>query len=411
VTDEVDVLAVWLNDTVVGTLRRDRRGISLSAGADARRLTASSEGSKTPWSPAFTRSWFDNLLPDTALRQSVADAHAISPTDLFGLLAVIGWECAGAVSVLPEGRRPATGSYRALSPDELWKRLDALPFVAPEGEDAVHMSLGGAQAKTLLRRGDDGWQLPVDGAISTHILKPEPVHFEGLALAEAFCLEAASAATPSARAEVMTVPGHRPTLVVERFDRVVASGGLERVHQEDGCQILGLPASARFAVAQPSPARASYAAIARVLVRRAEDPAAELGRLLEQTTVNIALGNRDAHGKNHSVQHVDGSIRLSPMYDVSPSRPFIRAAYQRDSRYSAMLVDGRRVFDSITRGSLVREARSWGVPADIGRGTVASTLERLAIGIAEAKQRYPGTSPAAVAEIDESYSRLRSSDW
>jgi serine/threonine-protein kinase HipA len=406
-----DALVVWLNDAVVGTLRRDAKGFTFAADSLARALTAASEGSKTPWSREFTRNWFDNLLPDTALRQTVADAHGVSPTDLFALLAAIGWECAGAVSVLPEGREPATGSYRLLTMPEVWRRLDALPFLVVEDEDDVHMSLGGAQEKALLRRAPDGWSLPLNGAISTHILKPEPRIFEGLALAEALCLEAASAATPAAKAEVMTEPGHRPTLVVERFDRVIQDGEPERVHQEDGCQILGLPASARFAVANPSPARASYGAIAKVLLRRSEYPATEMERLLEQMTVNIALGNRDAHGKNHSVQHRDGYIRLSPMYDVSPSRPFIRAAFNRDSRYCALLIDGRRVFDSVTRGSLAREANSWGVPAPVARRTIEETLNRLGTGIAQAKRKYPDTSPAAIAEIDESFSRLCSSDW
>lgn len=404
-------LVVWLHERVVGTLHEDPRGVFLVADPAARLLTACAEGARAPWSREFTRNWFDNLLPDSALRQTVADAHGISPSDLFAMLAVIGWECAGAVSVLPQGRTPADGTYRRLTGEEVWQRLDALPGAIAGDEHEIHMSLGGAQAKALLHLGQDGWQLPVDGAISTHILKPEPPQFAGLAVAEAFCLEAASAATPSAKAEVMTSPGHRPTLVVERFDRETRDGRVTRIHQEDGCQVLGLPASGRFATAQPSPARASYGGIAKALVRRAKDPAAELERLLEQMTVTIALGNHDAHGKNHSVQHVGGGIRMSPLYDISPSRPFIRAAYGQESRYSAMLVDGRRVFDTISRGSLLREAQGWGVPAGIGRTTIERTLERLTSGIAAARKVYPAMAPAVLADIDQSLDRLCASDW
>jgi len=165
-------LAVWLQDTRVGQLRDGARGVVFTATDDARALTAAAQGAGRPWSREFTRNWFDNLLPDGPLREEAARIHGVSPTDLFALLGAIGWECAGAISVLPEGRRPASGSYRHLSDDELWQRLESLPSPIG-GEEDVHMSLGGAQEKLVLRRTQDGWDLPLDGAISTHILRAD----------------------------------------------------------------------------------------------------------------------------------------------------------------------------------------------------------------------------------------------
>ena len=200
--------------------------------------------------------------------------------------------------------------------------------------------------------------------------------------------------------------------LVARFDRQIVDGTLRRIHQEDGCQVLGLPPNMKFArQPTPSPAWASYEALAKVLFRRAEDPTVELGRLLEQMTVNVALGNLDAHGKNYSVQHVGAAIRMSPMYDVAPSRLLLREATRREARYSAMLIGGKRVFDEITKGVILREAATWGMPGAVARATITETLDRLAEGITTARRAYPTLRPELADEIDGHFRRLVESDW
>lgn len=407
-----DKLVVWLNDMVVGHLRRDDNGFTFASLPGARNLTAAAEGGQSPWSRAFTKNWFDGLLPDDRQRTGAEDARGIERGDTFALLGAIGWECAGAVSVLPEGRRPASGSYRRIDTSAVWDRLEALPMFIDDDEEHVRMSLGGAQEKMLLRKDASGWLLPIDGAISTHIIKPEPQIFPGLAIAEAFSLLAAAAATPAARAEVITAKGHRPALVVTRFDREVVNGDIRRIHQEDACQALGLPPNMKSArQPKPSPAWASYGALAKVLFRRAEEPTIEMRRLLEQMTVNVAIGNLDAHGKNYSVQHVGAAIRMAPMYDIAPNRFLLEEATQREARYSAMLIGGKRLFDEITKGVILREAVTWGIPDKVARSTITETLDRLAEGIDTAKQAYPGLRAEVHDELDGHFRRLNGSDW
>ena len=103
------------------------------------------------------------------------------------------------------------------------------------------------QEKLLLARDDAGWQLPLEGAPSTHILKPEPARFPGLVVGEAWALATAAAVTPAAVATVRLVADHRPALVVTRYDRVGSATGLRRRHQEDLCRVLGLPPKANHA--------------------------------------------------------------------------------------------------------------------------------------------------------------------
>lgn len=380
-------LIVWLGSEIVGELattgrrsavfRPARAGIGLSVGTP-------DDG--TPWAPEFTRAWFENVLPEEEPRARIAARFGLRSDDTWGLLEQIGWECAGAVAVLPPGRTPLSGSYEPLSDDGFWLRMAELPARPYDRDAAVRMSLGGGQNKLLLARRLDGWEMPIDGAPSTHILKPEPAHHPGLAVAEAWSLKVASAATHAAQADIIVADGQAPVLSVTRFDRELAPDGtVTRIHQEDFCQILGLAPEIKYASHPVNPRLPSYARIAAALERRTSEPREELLRLLEQTTVNLAMGNTDAHAKNHSVVHERSrAVWLTPIYDVAPTMAFI------DQRHFALPVAGKFVIADCTRDHLVREARSWGVPERAAAATVGRVLDAmLGEGIPSADAAFP----------------------
>ncbi len=400
-----DTLAVWLGADRVGDLISDRRGLTFRGHPGTARLTVAPEGDEPAWAPAFTRAWFDGLLPEEERRSAAEAEHGVNRGDTFGLLAAIGWECAGAVSVLPEGRVPASGSYWTLTEDDVWERLDALPRPVAEVDRQVRLSLGGAQDKLLLARLDGRWQLPLEGAISTHILKPEPVRFPGLAVAEAWSLRAAAAVTPAAKAELRAAPGHRPTLVVERYDREVRDGAITRTHQEDLCQVLGLASAAKYPRGQ-GPQDASLRRLADILLARAADAPSELVRLLEQMVVTIALANTDAHAKNLSVVRTGpNTVALSPLYDVAPTLFFLPT-----QRQAALPVGRKWRIEEITRRHLLEEARAWGVPEPLARATITSALERLEAGMREADAAYPELPDGMRAVVRIQFERLITSE-
>lgn len=380
-------LIVWLNDARVGTLQTaGRRSAQFVPDPGHLRLAVGAPAGGAPWPADFTRAWFENLLPEEEPRARIAARFGLRPDDTWGLLEQIGWECAGAVSVLPEGRTPQSGTYQPLTDAQVWERIDELPARPFDSDAAVRMSLGGGQAKLLLARFGDSWHLPIDGAPSTHILKPEPTVHPGLALAEAWSLSIAAAATPAAQARVMIAEGHAPTLVVTRFDRQMNGGGpVRRIHQEDMCQALGIPPEIKYGEHPGNARQPSYERFAAIIERWADDPRVENARLLEHMTVSLALGDTDAHAKNTSVfNDPGGTVRVTPMYDVAPTLAFVR------QRHFGMPVAGRFVITEITREHLVREARSWGMPERLARQTVERTLSAMREAVSAADAAHPG---------------------
>ena len=140
------------------------------------------------------RPFFAGLLPEEESRKLIAKRFGISERNDFALLAEIGAECAGAVSLLSptENLVEEEGCYHEASLEELGEKFAQLPrqplLVGSEG---VRLSLAGAQGKLAVMIDGGRYFLPQDGAPSTHIIKPQSPHFEGLAENEFFCLKLA----------------------------------------------------------------------------------------------------------------------------------------------------------------------------------------------------------------------------
>jgi serine/threonine-protein kinase HipA len=114
----------------------------------------------------------------------------------------------------------------------------------------------------------------------------------------------------------------------------------------------------------------SLAAIARVLqgVARNEDTETFLRAL----TLNVAIGNCDAHAKNFSLLHTEsGALRLAPLYDLMSTR-----LYPVDDKL-AMYVDTVQKADRVTSERIVNEATSWGLRRQLAEDVVGDVLARI----------------------------------
>jgi serine/threonine-protein kinase HipA len=330
-----------------------------------------------PPHPARVRAFFAGLMPEGEARTHLAVDAGVETDDVFGMMNAYGRDVAGALIIQAEGsgEPSAEGTLHQISDADIREKLlRANANTAPLGvvPGITSISLAGMQPKIALRRGDNGtWFECLDGAPSTHILKPgrpsgSPA--ADLIYNEAFCLDLARhLELTTIDAEVQKFAG-LDALVVSRYDRVVTDGHVARVHQEDCAQMLGLNTDDPARKFQYGAALPSLRRIAEVL----NQEYAPQRPLLELTTLNIALGNTDAHAKNISVLHHDnGDLALAPAYDISPHRH-----YPHTGRRSAMDVNGTQDIDAITVVALVAEGVSWGLKDAVAADAVTSVLER-----------------------------------
>ncbi len=404
-------LAIWLYGRQVAVAERERNSrLRLSYTEDA---LATYEGGTPLLSLAFpltrdrypngvTRAFLDGLLPEGEPRRTIAEDFNLPASDVFGLLAALGKDCAGAIVVQPEDDPPppvpSTRSAEPLSADDLGELVANLRS-APLGLGRnVRLSLAGVQEKLLLARMPDGtWGRPVEGTPSTHIFKPEIERFKNTVENEAFCMRVAKhLGLTVAHVETILVD-ERPVLVVERYDRIVdPDGTVHRVHQEDFCQALGLPPEKKY----EQDAGPTLARVARVLQDVADPSAPET--LLRALTLNVALGNCDAHGKNFSLLHTEsGVLSLAPLYDVLST-----SFYPLDDKL-AMYVDSVQKAERVTAERIVNEATRWGLPRKRVEEAVLDLLARLPAAVSAAADETEGLPPELPERVEKRIDKLR----
>jgi serine/threonine-protein kinase HipA len=379
-------LDVWLYGTLIARLKQVGDQLTLEWTPEAAQRWAINSTVLSvllpitphrPPHPARVRAFFAGLMPEGDARTHLAVDAGVEVDDVLGMMNAYGRDVAGALIIQPEGSgEPSVeGTLRPVSDVEIREKLlRADANTAPLGivPGVTSLSLAGMQPKIALRRDDSGqWLECLDGAPSTHILKPgrppgSPV--ADLIHNEAFSLELARhLGLTTVDAEVRLFAGLE-ALVVSRYDRATSKGIVGRRHQEDCAQMLGLNTDDPARKFQYGGALPSLRRIAAVL--RTEY--APQRPLLQLTTLNVALGNTDAHAKNISVlHHENGALELAPAYDISPHRHYPNAG-----RRAAMDVNGLQDIDAITVDDLVAEAVDWELKDGAAREAVMSVLER-----------------------------------
>jgi serine/threonine-protein kinase HipA len=345
-------LDVYLRRKFVGRLIQDENGQLAFFYAegwlnnpDAVPLSHSLPLRKEKFSRNECRGFFAGVLPDESKREIIAKNLGISARNDFAMLERIGGECAGAVTFVPAGQKlpERNDRYRLLSSEklaEILKMLPRRPLMA--GEDGIRLSLAGAQDKIVVHVHDQQISLPLGGAPSTHILKPAIEHFEGVVFNEALCMKLAHAiGLQTAKAEVGRVE-NIDYLLIERYDRSVLKdpGGaenLEREHQEDFCQALGIIPENKY----QNEGGPSLKQCFELLRGLSSAPVIDLQHLLDAVIFNFLIGNHDAHGKNFSLLY-GSQTRLAPLYDV------LSTAYYPDlSKKMAMKIGGEYASEKV----------------------------------------------------------------
>ena len=392
------MLRVWHDARTVGTLsQKDRR---LAFKYDLPWISAPDSFPLSPRLPLAEAEFqgdeplyfFSNLLPEGALLRALCKLKRLPEGDTFAQLVAFGADAAGAFELLPDGETPSRKHWdykrytaRELSADLERMRKGALPLLGSHQE--LRLSLAGAQDKLPVHFEDGKLSLPMGGAPSTHILKPNleprgefPVAVEN----EALCLTLAQLALSEsgdilvAKAAVIENAGEK-LLLVERFDRARDERGWRRLHQLDFCQLAGvLPDQKCEKDGGPG-----FARLFSLLGEHSALPAVDRLHALDWALFNFLIGNADAHAKNIAVMPAGGGLYLlAPFYDLLAT-----SFYRQLTANLAMRVGGEDRPDWIRAANWQRYADDGGFNRSLLRDRIVALGERVSANLDSAAER------------------------
>lgn len=337
--------------------------------------------------------FFSNLLPEGQLRDYLARRAGVKPEREFFLLAALGSDLPGAVSVVPE---EDSGQIR-----EDGARPDETDF---DHGAALRFSLAGIQLKfSAIQDATGGLTVPADGMGGAWILKLPSFRYPHVPENEFAMMELArrvGIAVPETKlvpfADIHGLP--ESSLLTDgmafstrRFDRLPNGN---RLHMEDFAQVFGTYPQDKYD-------GHSCANIAFTLWTEAgEESAYEFVRRLVFT---IMIGNADMHLKNWSLLYPDGrKPALSPAYDFVSTIPYL------PEDKLALGFGGSRNLHEITTDQLRRFADTAHMPVRKVAKIAAETVDLTKQAWADLGQKelLPATLRGAIARQIDSVSIL-----
>lgn len=289
-------------------------------------------------------SFFENVIAEGPAKEIIQ--RAFHSSGMFSILKRFGKDIAGAYQI-EDNLLSVNNSWRYIEiADQKLKELLKADVASVVGQyPGYRISLAGAQNKIACFKvpGSQKLYIPVDGAPSTHILKPDIFHVRSVrhsALNEAFILSLAeNMGLPSAKTSYLT---EFSTTLIERFDRIILEReigsigspdhySVKRIQQLDACQLLGITADKKYEE-EKGP---DFATIVQTAKGFASDPAACSLELVKGYVFSALVGNMDHHAKNISFFYANGKIKPTPLYDLCNT--FV---YENTSRKLAFKIGG-----------------------------------------------------------------------
>jgi serine/threonine-protein kinase HipA len=368
-----DALLVRLNKTTVGTLtrlvddtivfafdptyeeNRERPVLSQSFKTVDGGLTIARPRTGPSLSP-----FFSNLLPEGPLRDFLADKLAINPKREFFLLAALGLDLPGAVSVEPIGELSSMKDQEHALAERQARRI-------------LRFSLAGVQLKfsAILER-PGTFTIPADGTGGSWIVKLPSASHPHLPEIEHAMLSLAKLIGISVP-EIKLVPtvsiaglpnqfgnSIADSLAVKRFDR---NDDGSRIHIEDFAQVYDVYPKDKYE-------RAGYSHIAKVLWAEASESC--FTEFVRRLVFTVAIGNGDMHLKNWSLIYTDPiKPALSPAYDFVPTIGYI------SQETLALNLGGTKEFNEVSIDKFKKMAQQAGASERLTINIVNETCERV----------------------------------
>lgn len=413
-------LSVWFNDRRVGrwTLS-ERQGHAFHYDADWRQdalarplsLALPLNSSARAFTGARVERHFDQLLPATPLLRTRLQLRARSATPTaFDVLAALGRDCLGAVSLWPEGASPPdvqTVQGAALEAATLSAWLDELlaaPHAPlPDGEP-LRSVLPGRHPKLALLWHGNRWCRPLGATPTTHVLKLPLGARPGAGAASGTSLENEWLCTRLLAAFGLDVApsrlerwADRRVLVTERFDRrLVDDRWWARLPAHTFQQAMA-PVRGTATVPMGLPAMLE-------LLRGAEQAARDRERLFVALVLGWMLAATDRTAAHlHLMLRPGGAYGLAPLQGWMSAWPILGRAPKPASVARLRLAlppggDTKPVsHDAVTRQTWLDAARRLALGPEL-----SAVIDGLAAwaeqAIAQVAAELPDGFPASVSE-------------
>lgn len=353
------MLPVFYEDQLVGHITRDKVGLTFAYSPEwlsqknSFAISVSMPLREGEFENSVATPWFANLLPEERQLEVIGRLLGRSQGDVYGLLEKIGRETAGALSI---GASESTNDaqYRKLDDVQLAQAIAQLPDrPLLIGEGGVTMSLAGAQSKLTVAVFDGNILLPLNGAASTHILKPASDRLHATVENELFCMHLAAHVGLPTASTTMATALDKKYLLVERYDRhLSADRKVHRDHQEDFCQALSIyPTNKHESGGGPG-----FANLFSVIDEHSKQRARDRLHLLDLIVFSCCVGDTDRHGKNYALMLTDDGPRLAPAYDLMTA-----LIYQNITRNLAMKIADKSRAEHLHKRHWERFASSVGL--------------------------------------------------
>jgi serine/threonine-protein kinase HipA len=331
----------------------------------------------------LTRAFFDNLLQERdGPLQDLMAREGIERDDVAGLLLHLGKDCAGAISVLPEGAPPVkvpgdfSKDYDVVRVETISEIVRSLrtnnKFPAGTQDSSPLAGVQNKFAIAILPDGNYAFPKTGSGAPTTHIIKVPKPNYPTDAKLECEALRISKATEiETAESEIARFDGIE-TLVVKRFDRALnEQEKVIRIHQEDFAQAMGLPRELKYERHGREGRRFDVQSIARILNETAE-PAVERSHFIGATFFDLLIGNADGHAKNHALIYNNGNRpNLSPRYDILPTR--LNADLNDELPFQ---IGAAKRFEEMTLADLNNYLKILGIATETGRKRIMQNAIR-----------------------------------
>lgn len=343
-----DSLPIYYRQTLIGHLSVDRYGMlifqydgSFLVSDESFAISCSLPLGKEEFYGNQAHSFFTGLLPEDQELIHISKAIGTNPGNAYRILKELGRETIGGLTI---GQQEHDGgSYKLISDTDLAQKIRSAPDLASMLylKENVRLSLAGAQSKISLLYKDGQYYLPVNGATSNLIVKPQTSTYKGIVENEYLTMQLAKMCGISTANSLLINPDGVLAYGVERFDRVKQGNKWLRLLQEDFCQATSVLPIHKY----EKDGGPGFSDCIQLLKDYASVPSIDIPNFIDLFAFNYIVGNRDAHGKNFSLL----ARKMAPAYDLVST-----SFYPNLNDEMAMSINGI-YFDDLVQLSDVRD--------------------------------------------------------